>query len=279
MVNRSTRIAWWWRLIRVGASLGLCYAGVTILMLFFETSMLYHPDSAGDDWVRGPDARVQDIELKSADGTRIHAWWCPRPGAEGAVLYCHGNAGNLSHRSGAVAEWQEGLNQSVLIFDYPGYGKSTGSPSEAGCCAAATASYEWLSNEARVPAERILIFGTSLGGGVAVDLAARVPSRALVLLATFTSVPDRAQELFPLLPARWLVRNRFSNLAKIGNCRQPVFIAHGDRDDVVPISHGRNLFAAANEPKCFLELTNFGHWENPGNEFFARLKQFLSKKE
>src|SRR5262249_23300650 len=155
---------------------------------------------------------IQDVTLPSADGTRIHAWWCPPDGWEaphGATLYCHGNYGNLSQRGQSILRWQAPpLRQAVLIFDYPGYGKSAGKPSEAGCYAAADAAYDWLVQQQRVPAERLLLHGGSLGSGVAVELASRRRNRGLALVAPFTSVPDMAQTLFPWLPARWLVRNQ-----------------------------------------------------------------------
>src|SRR5262249_58324820 len=170
------------------------------------------------------------------------------------LLYCHGNAGNLSHRAGAVAALQKLLGVPILIFDYPGYGKSAGRPTEAGCCAAAEAAYDWLTGTQKVPPERLLLYGGSLGGGVAVDLASRRPYGALILMKTFTSMPDVGQSLYPWLPVRWLMRNRFNSLEKIGSCRQPVFIAHGTTDGLIPFAQGERLFAAANEPKRFFAM-------------------------
>jgi fermentation-respiration switch protein FrsA (DUF1100 family) len=273
----SVRRSWRYRVVRTLIVLAVCYLGVIVVLALFENSMLYHPTTAAGEWRDQPDSRIQDIDLHTPRGDSVHAWWWPKEGAEGAVLYCHGNAGNLSHRAYAMADWRKQLNYSVLIFDYPGFGRSAGTPDEAGCYAAAGAAYDWLTAAGRVPADRVLIYGCSLGGGVAVDLASRVPHRALVLLSTFTSVPDRAQELFPWLPARWVVRNRFDNLGKIQRCTRPVFIAHGDNDEVVPFAHGEKLAAAANEPKCFLPLGHFGHYEDVDTGFFRPLRKFLSE--
>jgi fermentation-respiration switch protein FrsA (DUF1100 family) len=267
---------WSLRLLRI---LAVSYLGVLLVLLVLENSMLFRPTRAAEDWGSPPNSRVQDVDLQTADGIAVHAWWCPVEGARGAMLYCHGNAGNLSHRSAQVAAWQYHLKESVLIFDYPGYGKSAGKPSEAGCYAAAEAAYDWLVQTAKVPADRILLYGGSLGGGVAVELARHRPHRALVLLSTFTSIPDMAQKQFPWLPARWLVRNRFDNLAKIGQCTQPVFIAHGDCDGLVPYSHGQRLFAAANEPKAFFTRQGGGHNEPPRQDLFDALRQFLKEVE
>ena len=166
-----------------------------------------------------------------------------------------------------------------VIFDYPGYGRSEGSPSEAGCYAAGDAAYDWLTNHAKIPADKIVLYGGSLGGGIAIDIAARRPHRAVVVTATFTSMPELAQKLYPWLPARWLVRHRYDNLTKIRKCTQPVFIAHGDQDDLVPISQGEQLFATANEPKEFHIMAGHGHHEGPNEHFFAALRQFLATAE
>ncbi len=277
--STKARRSWARRLGRLLAGIAICYAGVIIVLLFLENWLLFHPIRASEEWLSPPNGRVQDAELQTADGTLIHAWWCPTEDwepAQGAMLYCHGNAGNLSHRATAIARWQRELGESILIFDYPGYGRSQGKPSEAGCYAAGDAAYDWLTQTKKVPPERLLIYGGSLGGGVAVDLASRRPHRGLVLTKTFTSIPDAAQHLYPWLPARWLARNQFNNLEKIGRCTQPVFIAHGTTDGLVPFSHGQRLFAAASEPKYFLTMTDIGHDEAVSSDF-STLRTFLAR--
>ncbi len=258
----------------------VCYLGVLIVLPFLENRLLYHPVRAAEDWLPPPNARVQDVELRSSNGTRLHAWWCPvkdwQP-EHGAMLYCHGNAGNLSYRGQAVALWQQALGISVLIFDYPGYGRSEGTPTEAGCYAAADAAYECLTQKMNVPADRILLFGGSLGGGVAVDLASRQRHRALILVRTFTSIPDAAQSVYPWLPARWLVRNRFDNLEKIARCGRPAFIAHGTTDRLIPFAQGKRLFEAAGEPKRFLAMAGLDHNDSLSPEFFSALRSFLDE--
>lgn len=249
------------------------------MLMLLENWLVYHPTSARAYWLPPPNPRVQDVELRTADGARLHAWWCPTVNwepAQGALLYCHGNAGNLSYRSSSVVQWHEAFGVAVLIFDYPGYGKSEGSPSEAGCYAAADAAYAWLTQEQRVPADQILIYGKSLGAGVAVDLASRHPHQALILAKAFTSLPDMAQSLYPWLPARWLVRNKFDNLAKIGQCTRPIFVAHGAPDSLIPLDHGQRLFDAANEPKHFLAMPGIDHNDPLPVEFFAELGAFLA---
>jgi fermentation-respiration switch protein FrsA (DUF1100 family) len=257
----------------------VCYLGVVIVFMSLENRFVYHPIRAAQDWQPPPDPRIQDVELHTADGTRIHAWWYPYPEAQGAVLYCHGNAGNLSHRGGSVVGLAKSLRASVLIFDYPGYGRSEGSPSESGCYAAADAAYDWLVQSQKIAPEKILLYGGSLGGGVAVELASRRPYRALFLVKTFTSLPDVGKSIVPWLPVRWLMRNRFDNLAKIGKCKQPVFIAHGTADRLVPFVLSERLFAAANEPKYFYRIDDADHNDPIPGEMIVALKQFLEKAE
>jgi len=211
-IVRKPPLTWKQKGIRYGLLLAGAYLGVIIVLMALENFLLFRPMKAAEEWLQPPNRRVQDVELRLEDGTPIHGWWCPQEGARGAVLYCHGNAGNLSHRAGAIAVWQQLMNQSVFIFDYPGYGKSGGKPSEAGCYAAGQAAYDWLTTVGGVPAEQILLHGGSLGGAVAVNLAVRIPHRALVLVKAFTSIPDMAQRQYPWLPAKWLVRNKFDNL-------------------------------------------------------------------
>jgi fermentation-respiration switch protein FrsA (DUF1100 family) len=222
------------------------------------------------------------VELTSADGTRLHAWWAVPQGwepAQGAVLFCHGNGGNLSHRGWALRPWLTDMRQAVLLFDYPGFGKSGGRASEAGCYAAADAAYDYLVEGQKVPARRILVCGGSLGGGIATDLAVRRPHRALVLVSTFTSFPDMAQKVYPWLPGRYLVHNRFDNLTKMAACRGPVFIAHDTADGLVPFVQGQRLFDAAHEPKRFFVMSHFGHLDSPSPEAFPALRNFLAEVE
>jgi fermentation-respiration switch protein FrsA (DUF1100 family) len=263
-------------MMRALVGLLLVYLGVCLVLKFFENSLVYRPTLATQHWQEKPTSEIQDVELTSADGTSIHAWWLPCPGADEALLYLHGNAGNLSHRGRAIVELREWLGVSVLIIDYPGYGKSSGRPTEQGCYDAGEAAYAWLVDQRKIAPEKILLYGGSLGGGIAVDLASRKPHRALILAKTFTSTPDVAANLYPWLPVRWLMSNRFDNLAKISRCHRPVFIGHGDVDDLIPFAHGQRLFTAANEPKHFVNLVGSDHNAPLPQSFFAELKQFLA---
>jgi fermentation-respiration switch protein FrsA (DUF1100 family) len=166
------------------------------------------------------------------------------------------------------------MEESVLIFDYPGYGKSEGKPSEPGCYAAADAAYQWLTQVQQVPPERIILYGESLGGGVAVDQASRKPHRALVLNRTFTSVPDVAEWQMPLVPSSWFMTNRFDNLAKMPQCTRPVFIAQAAHDHLIPPRHARQLADACRSPSELFVIEG-GHNDAPGADFYVALKEFL----
>lgn len=246
-------------------------------MLAFENSLVYQPTPAAEDWRVPAHSRTQDVWLTSPDGTKLHAWWLPHDGAKGAVLVSHGNGGNLSHRGRLAADLHDTLGYSVLMYDYPGYGKSEGKPSEAGCYAAGDAAFQWLTDDRKVPANQIVLLGESLGGGVATELATRHDHRALVLLFTFTSLPDAAKFHYPWLPTRMLMSNRFDNRSKLAACKKPVFIAHGTADTIIPFSQGEELYTIANEPKRFLRMDGHDHNGHLPAEFVTGLRDFLAE--
>jgi pimeloyl-ACP methyl ester carboxylesterase len=277
--------------------ISLGFMGCTSL----ENALVYRPVPGAVNY-EAPPPPLQDLKLTLSDGTKIHARWAPHPNATGAVLYCHGNGGNIDLWGGTVRETWDNLNESVLIFDYPGYGYSEGKPSEASCGEAAWAAYYWLTQIQKVPAARVLIMGESLGGGVAVDLASRLdnaplpvtpnvawprdgsvaalPSpeyRALILVRTFTSVADVADDQFPLLFSEPFVTNHFDNLKNIPLCKQPVFIAQADKDRTIPFRHGVRLQEACKAPVDFCVLRGMGHNDPLPGEFYVALRQFLAK--
>jgi pimeloyl-ACP methyl ester carboxylesterase len=241
-----------------------------------ENSLVYHP-VPGSKTYDPPPAPIQDLELVMDDGTKIHARWAPHPRATGAVLYCHGNGGNIERWGRGVREVWENLGESVLIFDYPGYGYSKGKPSEPACDAAAETAYQWLTQTQKIPPGRILLMGESLGGGVAIDLASRYDHRALILVRTFTSIPDVADDQFPLLFSAPLVPDPYDNLKKIPACKQPTFIAQADKDRIIPMRHGQRLAQACATPAEFYVLRGLGHNDPLPAEFYVALRQFLAK--
>jgi fermentation-respiration switch protein FrsA (DUF1100 family) len=262
-----------WFLVR----LGFYYFLIVAVMLLLENYLVYPATSAAVDWQQPIPAQTIDVELHSADGTRLHAWWCPFHDSKDAVLLAHGNGGNLSHRGWLVDQIQNVLRVSVLIFDYPGYGKSEGRPSEQGCYAAADAAYDWLTTTQKISPERIILYGESLGGGVMVELASRRPHRALVLERTFSSLPDVAAAHYFFLPAHLLMHNRFDSVSRIGQCHRPLFVMHGDVDRVIPCRLCQRLFEAANEPKRFFPMPGVDHNHPLPSAALESVDQFLAE--
>jgi fermentation-respiration switch protein FrsA (DUF1100 family) len=242
-----------------------------------ENMVLYRPAAAIDEKEPLP-AGFEDVTLTTASGQKIHARWAPNPESKGAILFCHGNAGNVQMSGAAVSELWHSQKESVLIFDYPGYGKSKGETTEQGCYEAAEAAYDWLVKTKNIPAEKVILYGESLGGGPAVDLAFRRPHRALVLVRTFTSVPEVADYQMPLFPADLVMTNRFDNLSKMPRCKQPTFIAQADEDALIPFKHGQRLFNAAGGPKELCVLRGRGHNDPLPPEFHSHLRQFLERQ-
>jgi uncharacterized protein len=253
------------------------YALAVALLVGFENRIVFVPATAAEFWRPSPLTNCQDVTLTSTAGDTIHCWYFPREKSDRVILYSHGNGANLSGWGMVIFYWQMVLDSSVMIYDYPGYGRSSGSPNEAGCYAAAEAAWDWLTTKQNIAPEKIMLVGESLGGAMAIDLALHHPHRALVLTKAFTSIPDMASAMFPWLPGRYLARNHFDNLQKIHNCKGPVFIHHGRRDTLVPFSQGERLFAAAHEPKEFLEEPEGRHDVALPADFFPKLQKFLQQ--
>jgi fermentation-respiration switch protein FrsA (DUF1100 family) len=258
--------------------LGIAYGAVLVLVFVFQSHLVFFPGT-GREAVLNPQSygmRFESVEIRTADGETLAAWWVPAEGARGTVLFFHGNAGNISHRLDYLQMFHR-LRYSTLIVDYRGYGMSTGSPSEKGTYLDAEAAWDYARHARLARPEDIVIAGESLGGAVATWLAAKVNPRAVVLLSTFTSVPDLGAQVYWFLPVRLLSRIRYDNRENLKRISAPVFIAHSRDDDVVPYAHGKKLFEAANEPKAFLEMSG-GH--NDGfiftrPEWVAALAAFL----
>jgi uncharacterized protein len=260
----------------------IAYLGLLLLLRLNESRLIYFPGSVRrlTDAPAGLQLPVRRAAIRTEDGLTLGSWVIPAgPDSTGYwVLICHGNAGNLSefgrpaHYAGLRA-----LGLGLLAFDYRGYGESEGAPSEAGLYRDANAAYQYLRGGLRVPPERIIVFGHSLGSTVAVDLASRVPAAGLILEGALTSVIERGAELYPYIPVRWIGRSRFSSIDKISRVSIPKLFLHARADDVVPLAHGRRLFEAALPPKTFVEL-NGGHgdaFELDSVTYFGSIRQFV----
>jgi uncharacterized protein len=254
--------------------LGACLLMV-VMLRWFEHSQVYHPDRVLTATGAELGRPFEEVAFKASDGVELNGWFFPvntnSPRAQMAVLVCHGNAGNIGHRLDTCAALLA-TGASVFVFDYRGYGRSRGWPSEEGTYLDAQAAYQWLCQRG-FAGTNIISFGESLGGGIAAELAGREPVGGLVLQSTFTSIPDIGAELFPWLPVRWLATIRYDTQSILPRLKPPVLVMHSRADEIIPFRHGQRNFAAAREPKLFWELTG-SH-----NEPLANRRHFIAGVE
>lgn len=267
-------------LLRAALLATVAYLAVVAALLICEDNLVFRPAAASLRWRENvPSPPFHDHYLLTRGGETIHARLFPSCAARGVALVCHSQNANLSicWPAASISEWHRATGQSVLLFDYPGYGRSTGKPSELGCYEAAEACWQWLTMQRGIAAEDVLIVGRSLGTAVAVDLASRHRPRALVLISPFTSIPDVAQARYPMLPAQLLMKNRFNSAARIHCCACPLLVFHGSEDWKVPVDLGKKLFEAAPQPHRFVLVKDAGHGDAAVADFFPALRQFLDE--
>jgi hypothetical protein len=235
-------------------------AGAYLLLLggvyLGQSHLLYLPGLPSRDLAMTPKdigLAYEDVWLRTDDGVRLHAWYLPAAQPRGTLLFFHGNAGNISHRLDSLRIFHQ-LKLSVLIFDYRGYGRSEGSPSEEGTRRDAAAAWRYLMETRAVAPQQTVLFGRSLGAAVAAQLATQQPPGALIVESAFTSVPDMAAELYWWMPARWLSRFEYATRDYVAQVRCPVLVVHSPEDEIIPFHHGEAIFAAAREPKTLLRL-------------------------
>jgi fermentation-respiration switch protein FrsA (DUF1100 family) len=264
------------RLLVVAA---VVYLGACVLLSALQSKLIWLPGKPGEITPRDENLQYEDLTLTTSDGERLHAWFLPAQGeARGALLLSHGNAGTIEHRLHLARFFVE-ARVSVLLYDYRGYGSSTGSPSEEGTYADARAAWKELVEKRGFAPSQILLYGESLGGGIAVQLATEVKSAGAILHDTFSSLDDAAAYHYPWLPVRWLLRTHYDNRSKIARVGAPVLVIHSPQDEVVPFALGQRLFDAAAEPKELL-VTGGGH-SGPsyvGNaDWGARVRAFVER--
>jgi len=267
------------RIFFKGVTVGIgVYAGLCILGFAFQGKIVYHPIRSMDATPTDGGMSYDDIFFEAADGVKLNGWFVPADDARGVVIFCHGNAGNISNRLDTLRIFHA-LRLSTLIFDYRGYGLSDGKPSEEGTYLDAEAAWRHLTEVKGIPPEQIFVHGRSLGGAIAADLAAKHRPRGLILESTLTSVPDRAAEIYFWLPARVLSRFRYDTENALRRVQCPVLIVHSLDDRLIPFSHGRALEQAAPGEVDFLEISGDHNWGfvTSGERYTDGLGAFVEK--
>ncbi len=247
-------------LFNVGLFFLVGYSVLLVCLYLFQSRLIYIPNIAGTNSKADPSLlglRYEDVNFQTADGVELNGWFIPAPEARAVLLFMHGNAGNITHRLDSIALFNR-LGLSVFIFDYRGYGKSAGRPTEQGTYDDATAAWQYLTQDRRLAPENIVIFGRSLGAAIAAELASRTEPAALIIESPFTSVADVAADLYWFFPVRALVRIHYDTRSSLEKISCPLLVIHSMNDEIIPVAHGRRLFAEAREPKDYLELAG-GH--------------------
>ncbi len=267
------------RLRRLGIYLILIVVCFPLIVRGLEPYLTHHPTAFdGNNGWELP-VNTEEIWLTTADNVKINGWFlhAPQP-SKGTVMYSHGNGGNLTFVRGVAQDLvKHGLD--VFIYDYRGYGRSEGSiPSESDLNLDGDAAYDFLTKTRGIPAEKLAIYGLSLGTTVSTDVASRRPCGALVLEAPLSSASDMASKVIPFLPPslHWIGKNKFESARKISSVKCPVLIAHGDADEIIPTEQGRKVFAAANEPKKLLIIPKGTHWLPSENGYLDSVAEFIT---
>ena len=264
------------------------YLGVLVIAGFavrqvglLDSHFIYFPDRVLVGTPADIGLEYEDVFFRASDGVQLHGWFVP--GESGVtLLWFHGNAGNISHRLENISMLHHRVGISIFIFDYRGYGQSSGKVSEEGTYLDAEAAIDYLrSRDNAAVGQELVLFGRSLGCAVAVEMAVRHKVRGVILESPFASIRDMAHRAYPFLPSGVLirmVRARYDSISKIGSVHSPLMVLHGDRDDIVPIDTGRELFGAANGPKRFYVIEGAAHNDTyviGGDRYLEALKAFI----
>jgi fermentation-respiration switch protein FrsA (DUF1100 family) len=262
----------------------VAYIAAIIGVRLMEAKLVYQPGARAVDQPAANLALDQrSLTFRAADSTLLTAWVIPAANAGPDapwVLISHGNYGNIGYGGRPqFYAWFRDLGVNLFAYDYRGFGASDGAPSEAGVYSDADAAYRYLTDSLHVPPSRIILFGHSLGTGVTIELARHVAAAGMFVEDAYTSVANRGQEVFPLLPIKLIAKSRFASIDKVGALRIPKLFLHAKNDMTIPIAHGRAVFAAAAEPKEFVEL-NAGHadaYEADRTRYYGAIDAFIRR--
>lgn len=243
-----------------------------------QSKLIYFPEREIAE--RPPDKGLsyEEVAFRTEDGEKLAGWWIPSPKERAVVLYCHGNGGNISHRLSAALFFHR-MDLSVFLFDYRGYGESSGRPSEDGTYTDALGAWDCLVNGRGVDPQRIILYGRSLGGPIAAWLAKSRPPEMLVIESSFTSLQAVARDKFPWLPVGLILSYRYDTKSCLEQVRCPVLIVHSREDGLIPFKHGEELYRAAPGEKEFLEIggTHNGMSAEAFEQYKAGLSSFIER--
>ena len=240
-------------LISIFVVLFVAYWGLGVILYIMQPTFLYSPVREVPYTPGELGLDFESVVFETDDGLRLRGWYIPVENSDFTVLFCHGNGGNIFHRLDSINIFYN-LGLSCFIFDYRGYGNSEGKPTEEGTYLDVMAAYKWLTEEKKVSPEDIIIFGRSLGGSIAAQLARKVEARSLIIESGFTSYVDIGKKFYPYMLVRWFARFSYKTIDYVKDVRCPVMIIHSRNDEVVPFEFGLELYEAANEPKEFVEI-------------------------
>ena len=242
------------------------YAGLCVMLFFAQSRILYQPWRDYEYTPKDYGMAYEPVTLQTTDGHSIFGWYIPTGDGEGkwTVLFCHGNAGNISHRLDTLELIHE-LGLNCLIVDYRGYGQSKGRTTEQGTLLDIRSGWDWLVNEKKKSPDSIILFGRSLGASIAAIVAKEVKPAAVIIESAFTSFVDVGKHYYPWLPVKLFARYDYNTLNAVKQLHCPVFVVHSPEDEVIPYKFGKQIFEAANEPKMFRDLKgthNEGFYDN-----------------
>jgi uncharacterized protein len=249
------------------------YVGVAATMYFAQRSLMYFPETVHTTPAAAGLPEAQEVPLKAADGVAVVVWYVPPQDGKPVIIYFHGNGGALEYR---VARFRKLMSNGIglVALEYRGYGGLSGSPTEQGLIADANAAYDFAA--ARYPVQQIVVWGESLGSGVAVALAAEKPVGRVILEAPFTSAVAVGEMRYWYLPVRLLMKDQFRSDERIGKVTAPLLILHGLHDRTVPYAMGEHLFELANKPKHIVRFLDGGHEDLDANGALDAVGRFLA---
>ena len=243
-----------WTIFYILILIALAYGAFALYLYFMQLKFLYCPVREITYTPEGLGLDFENITFRTADNVKLTGWYIPAPNSELTILFCHGNGGNIMHRLDSINLFYH-LGLSCFIFDYRGYGQSEGKLTEQGTYTDALAAYEWLTKTKKILPENIILFGRSLGGTIATQLATKVKVKSLVIESSFTSYLDMGKKFYPYMPVKYFARFDYKTVDYIRNVKCPVIIIHSRDDEIIPFEFGREIYETATEPKEFVEIS------------------------